>query len=79
MTVMELMEILQDADPEAEVRFAGQPSWPFEYSVADTVEDMPEPDDEDHREGRPPILYLVEGNQIGYLPGHITEALGWGR
>lgn len=33
MTVEELRNELENLDPEAEVRLAQQPSWPFEYSI----------------------------------------------
>jgi hypothetical protein len=33
MTVEELRSELENLDPEAEVRLAQQPSWPFEYSI----------------------------------------------
>jgi hypothetical protein len=33
MIVQELIEELRACDPEAEVRLAQQPSWPFEYSI----------------------------------------------
>lgn len=33
MIVEELIEKLQECDPDAEVRFASQPKWPFEYSI----------------------------------------------
>ena len=59
MKVRDLLEILEAADPDADVLFASQPSWPFEYSVSDAVirrqipprweddEDAYDPDDED--------------------------------
>ena len=59
MKVYELMEILEAADPEADVLLASQPSWPFEWSVSGAVirseipprweedEDELPPDDED--------------------------------
>ena len=34
MKVRELIEILEDQDPNAEVVTISQPSWPFEYEVA---------------------------------------------
>jgi hypothetical protein len=37
MLVQELQELLEQYEPEAEVRFASQPSWPFEYSVAGAI------------------------------------------
>lgn len=37
MNVAELVEYLEDLDPETEVRLATQPNWPFEYSVGEIV------------------------------------------
>ena len=34
MTVDELLGLLQDCDPEAEVRIMSQESWPFENAIA---------------------------------------------
>ena len=34
MTVGELIELLQDQDPEARVLTITQPSWPFEHEIA---------------------------------------------
>lgn len=43
MTVFELIELLQDLPEDAEVRFAQQPSYPFEYSISNVVcPDLPE-------------------------------------
>ena len=33
MKVSELMELLQECDPDAEVTIAHQPNYPFEYSI----------------------------------------------
>lgn len=33
MRVYELIELLSQQDPEANVTFASQPSWPFEFSI----------------------------------------------
>ena len=33
MTASELIELLEDLDPDTEVRIAQQPSWPFEYTI----------------------------------------------
>ena len=35
-TVSDLLEELQQFDPDAEVRLATQPSWPFEWSLSTT-------------------------------------------
>lgn len=74
MTVRELIEELEGMNPEAEVRFASQPSWPFEYSVAAVV-GVSEDDEDDRTEAE--TVYLVEGNQIGYLPGEVKDEIGW--
>jgi hypothetical protein len=65
MTVAELIDILEGMDPDMEVRFASQPSWPFEYSISDIY-----PTEN--------VVYLAEGEQIGYLPGEVASELGWG-
>ena len=70
MTVQDLLEILEDCEPEDEVRFASQPRWPFEYSVYEA--EIVENEDDDGA-----VVYLVEGNQIGYLPGRVRERIGW--
>jgi hypothetical protein len=64
MTVEELIEELQCQDPELEVRIAQQPSWPFEYQLNGVQESG----------GK---LWLVEGDQLGYLDGQVASDLGW--
>ena len=68
MTVSELKEILEYYDDDIEVRFASQPNWPFEYSILDAV--MVNVDEED-------VIYLEEGQQLGYLNYKAKEELGW--
>ena len=68
MTVSELKEILEHYDDEMEVRFASQPNWPFDYSILDAV--LAHVDEED-------VIYLEEGQQLGYLPREAKEELGW--
>lgn len=75
MTLTELLDILnhiaEENDPdEIEVRQAHQPGWPLEYSIGQIA--CIEGDAEDK-----PIVYLGEGNQIGYLPGRVCQELGW--
>ena len=69
MTVQELIEELSYVNPDAEIRFASQPSWPFEYSFSGPVEVA----DEDGL----PTVYLVEGSQLGYLPEEARDEIGW--
>jgi hypothetical protein len=58
MKVRELIEMLEDCDPEADVLMMSQPSWPFEWSIDGVIsrdeipseepdEDEEEDDDED--------------------------------
>ena len=74
MTVQDLIFELQEMNPDAEVRFASQPSWPFENDI-DSVVSV---EVENRRTGEAvEIVYLEEGRQIGYLPGEAKEELGW--
>jgi hypothetical protein len=88
MTVGELMERLEQLDPDSEVRWAAQPSWPFEYSISDVIpitedELVDEEDAEENMDYIPEspkkddIVYLVEGTQLGYLPSHVCREIGW--
>jgi len=70
-TVSDLLEELQQFDPDAEVRLATQPAWPFEWSLSTT-----DPAVEFDLDGQP-VAYLVEGKQLGYLPGAVRDELGW--
>lgn len=90
MTLRDLIDQLTDLADEhgdqLEVRLAQQPRWAFEYQLADVAVVGPheraeadEDDDEDGDSSEPPVVYLAEGRQIGYLPGAAAHALGWGR
>jgi hypothetical protein len=46
MRVGDLIEELRCYDEDAEVRFASQPSWPFEYSICEVVAVEPDDDEE---------------------------------
>ena len=72
MTVRELIEELKYMDEDATVRFASQPSWPFEYSINGVVQTIV-----DNRGNEEDIVYLEEGRQVGYLPSEAKEELGW--
>jgi hypothetical protein len=74
MTVRQLIEELEFMNQDAEIRFASQPNWPFEYSIADIVS----VDIENRRTGEEEeVVYLAEGRQIGYLPGEAKNMLMW--
>ena len=71
VTVADLLQALEACDPDAEVRFASQPAWPFEYAIDPTNAAVEvELDDT-------PVAYLGEGAQLGYLPEPVRHQLGW--
>ena len=73
MTVRELIEELRLADQDAKVRFASQPSWPFEYSIYGVVQTTVKDREDNEQE----MVYLEEGRQVGYLPSEAKDELGW--
>ncbi len=73
MTVRELIEELRLMDQDATVRFASQPSWPFEYSIYGVVQTTVR----DREDNEIDMVYLEEGRQVGYLPTEAKEELGW--
>jgi len=72
MTVRELIQELEYMDQDAKVRFASQPSWPFEYSIYGVVQTTVNYNDNERD-----IVYLEEGKQVGYLPKEAKDELGW--
>ncbi|GAB4211803.1 MAG: hypothetical protein OHK0013_33880 [Sandaracinaceae bacterium] len=78
MKVRELIELLGDQDPDAEVFIMSQENWPFENAVAGIAvrEEMIEDDDdltdeerEEPRYGRGTAandVFIVEGEQLRY-------------
>jgi hypothetical protein len=74
MTVRQLIEELEFMNQDAEIRFASQPSWPFEYSIDDVID----AEIENPRTGEAEeVVYLAEGRQIGYLPSEAKNELMW--
>lgn len=82
-TVGELISALELHDPDTPVRWAAQPHWPFEYTIGqvvcapDDADTGPDPNDHDDGESDQPVVWLGEGTQVGYLPGIVSDALGW--
>ena len=71
MTVQELIAMLEDCEPDAEVRIAYQPSYPLESQIACVAADsdlQPDEDDEDNGEQETDgeVVWITEGTQIGY-------------
>jgi len=74
MTVADLIAELEFMNPDTEVRFASQPSWPFEYSIYS----VQEVEIENRRTGESEsVVFLEEGRQLGYLPSEAKNMLGW--
>lgn len=69
MRVNELIERLEDADPDAEVRIVHQPHYPLQSSVRGvaTAEEIAEYGDGDD-EYEASIVWVVEGSQISETP-----------
>lgn len=87
MQAQELIEKLQEHidayGPETEVRLACQPNWPFEYSIQGCVDSLQLGPNEEGKEPEtdsygypvePPILYIVEGRQLGYFTKNAWDA-----
>lgn len=74
MTVQELIDRLEDFDPDTEIRLMTQQSWPFENSIRGLCdgrdlkdEDPCDPGEDDCAQRNPEeIIYIVEGDQLGY-------------
>lgn len=74
MTVQELIDILSDLNPDAQVEMMHQPHYPLRSSIAMVTtnidvsmadEDVEEPDG-NANEGDETVVYLLEGSQLGY-------------
>ena len=76
-TVREMIEMLQDVDPDSELRIAQQPNYPFEYSLDTGSGPLVEVEQEEEGDDMPSVVYIVSGNQIGYLPQAAADAIGW--
>ena len=88
MKVRQLIEYLEQYDPEGEVLLAMQPSWPFEYSIRKVIsrekvlDMMPRrqnyldgsDDDIELPEGaHENDVFLTEGEQLRYGSKHCWE------
>lgn len=72
-TVSDLIRELEQYDPDVEVRLAIQPNYPFEYSISSYNCPVAEVMDDNGNY----TLYIVQGEQLGYLSQEATEACGW--
>ena len=79
MILEELIEELQylqesGVPGDTAVRFASQPTWPFEYSI-DSVQEVQI--DDGRSDETETVIFLEEGRQLGYLPAEAIFQLGW--
>ena len=83
MNVQELIESLSDLPPDAEVRLASQPAWPFEFAVSRVTEPFASGDHLSDFDSGPGfdraenVVFLVEGRQLCYLREEVAESIGW--
>ena len=72
--IEELEYLKETVGDDAEVRWAAQPGWPFEYSIDDTIIHVEEHSTSSETKN---VVYLAEGSQIGYLPEEAAKELSW--
>lgn len=70
MTVDKLIQILADYRDEfggdTEVRLVSQPAWPFEYSIHGLTKGQEINERDGDAANDDAVIYIVEGNQLGY-------------
>ena len=73
MKVKELIAVLKELEPNAQVLIASQPNWPFEIELSGVVTraECDEPDEEGNvakasTDLPPTDVFLVEGQQLRY-------------
>jgi hypothetical protein len=76
-TVGELIAALHRYDPATPIRFATQPGYPLEHTLGQVVCTPDDAESDGTPRTQPPVVWLSEGEQVGYLPGPVRNALGW--
>ena len=76
-TVGDLIEALEIYDPTTPVRLASQPAWPFEHTLGAVVHTPDDAEGDGTEPTETPVVWIAEGEQVGYLPGAAASALGW--
>lgn len=82
MTVGELIEVLENVDPEAKVLMGCQPRWPFEYACTGVTVRGAFKEEEDIRgDENSNDVILLQGNQLRYgdevMWDHAIDERGW--
>jgi len=75
MTVSDLIEMLQNEDPNAKVQLGYQPNYPLAShidSVTTIRDSLPRSTQENYEESLD-IVYILEGDQVGYLPSALWD------
>ena len=89
MTVADLIQLLEDCDPDSEVVIAQQERYPLlgkcygvttqtalaEYAAEAEGEDAEEFDEDEAL----PVVYIASGTASEYAPAHIWNAINEGR
>jgi len=68
MNVGELKELIEEVGDDLEVRIIIQPNYPLEYGVSDVKFYEHKIDKNMIEQDTNPVLYILEGDQIGYAP-----------
>ena len=66
MRVRDLMTLLGEMNPDAEVKLMVQPSWPFECSLKGVAVRHQFQEEGEVSNGEPDDVFLLQGNQLGY-------------
>jgi hypothetical protein len=66
MRVKDLIEALEDCNPEAEVLLGTQPNYPFEYSIDMVIERSDIDDDDPNPDTDSGDVLILEGSQLRY-------------
>lgn len=77
LTVQDVIDMLSDLPPDAELRVANQPNWPFENEISGVMASNFETGEEGEEAT---VVWLGLGRQIGYLPEDAARLLkgnGW--
>lgn len=74
MQVGKLIEILQGHDPEAEVRIASQPTWPWEHSIVGVAtREMCGREDIYDDQADAGCVFIIEGQQLKHASRILWE------
>jgi hypothetical protein len=79
VTVGDAIAALSVHDPTTSLRIATQPGYPMAHHLAQVVSTPDDAEGDGTPPADPPMVWLGVGAQIGYLPAHAADALGWSR